>query len=64
MARRYESMRAAIEELERTSKRLFDAAVHGPKFSTVRGTKGEQGKKASAEGRIEGLFPRQLPVLR
>jgi len=62
--RRYASMQGAIVELEKTSKPLFDAAVHGPKFSTVRGTKGEAGKRASAEGRIEGLFPRQLPVLR
>lgn len=61
---RYESMLEAIDELEKVSRPHWKLATQGPKFSTVRGTKGEAGKRASLEGRIEGLFPRQLPVLR
>lgn len=64
MQERYDSMIKAIEELERTSPRLFEEATQKNKFNTVKGTQGEAGKKASLEGRIPGLFPRQLPVLR
>lgn len=64
MQARYDCMVEAIDALERTSPRLFNLATKGAKFSNVRTTKGEEGKKASNAGRIEGLFPRQLPVLR
>jgi hypothetical protein len=61
---RFKTMVKAIDELEKTDIGLWKAATQGPKFSTVRGTKGDEGKRASMAGRIEGLFPRQLPVLR
>ena len=64
MQARYDTMLGAIKELENTSTALFEAATKGPKFSTVRGTQGPDGKRASLNGRIEGLFPRQLPVIR
>jgi len=64
MQERYDCMIRAIEELERTSPRLFEEATQKNKFNTVKGTLGEAGKKASVEGRIPGLFPRQMPVLR
>lgn len=63
MEARYESMRSAIDELQRTDPRTYALATQGAKFSTVKGTRGESGKKASAQGRIDGLFPRQMPVL-
>ena len=63
MQGRYDSMIQALNELEKTSPALFNSATGGPKFSTTRGTKGDSGKRASLRGRIEGLFPRQLPVM-
>ena len=64
MQERYECMVNAIEELKKASPYLYSEAVEKSKFNTVRGTKGERGRKASAEGRIPGLFPRQMQVLR
>lgn len=64
MQERYDSMINALDELEKTSPFLFQEATQKNKFNTVKGTAGEAGKKASAEGRIPGLFPRQMPVLR
>lgn len=63
MNARYESMQEALEELKNTSTFLFREATEVSKFNTVRGTKGEAGKQASIEGRIPGLFPRQMAVL-
>jgi large subunit ribosomal protein L40 len=64
MQERYEAMINAIEELKEASPYLYSEAVEKNKFNTVRGTKGDQGRKASVEGRIPGLFPRQMQVLR
>jgi large subunit ribosomal protein L40 len=57
MRDRYESMREALAELERSDERLFAIATEPEKFSTLKGSVEE-----SLEGRLEGLFPRQLWV--
>jgi large subunit ribosomal protein L40 len=62
MRDRYESMRAAIEELGRTDRRLYGIATKPDKFSTIKGIKGNAGVQESLEGRLEGLFPRQLRI--
>lgn len=64
MEERYACMLKALDELEKASPFLFEEAVQKHKFNTVKYTQGEAGKKASVEGRIPGLFPRQMPVLR
>lgn len=64
MQERYDCMINALNELEQASPHLFQEATQKNKFNTVKGTQGEAGKKASAQGRIPGLFPRQMPVLR
>ncbi|KAL7007592.1 hypothetical protein EMMF5_002668 [Cystobasidiomycetes sp. EMM_F5] len=64
MQARYDSMQAAIAELEKTDVNLFRLATGGPKFSTIRHSGGEEGKQASLAGRMNGLFPRQMPVMR
>lgn len=64
MQERYECMVNAVEELKKTSPYLYHEAVEKDKFNVVVGTVGEAGKKASKEGRIPNLFPRQMPVLR
>lgn len=56
---RYDAMRDAISELEQTDKRLFDAAT-APQPSLAHRHKGAAGVAASREGRIDGLFPRQI----
>ena len=58
---KYESMREALRELEKEDPRLFAAAVEG-KISPARNTRGTQGDLASKEGRIPGLFPRQMRI--
>lgn len=64
MQARYDCMQSALTKLEQVSPSLFKLATGGPKFSNVRGTAGDAGQRASREGRIPGLFPRQMPVIR
>jgi hypothetical protein len=58
---RYDSLQHAMLELQQASPRLFDAAA-APADNVPSGTKAEEGKVASRQGRIPGLFPRQLRV--
>ncbi|BGP15436.1 hypothetical protein JCM10213_005063 [Rhodosporidiobolus nylandii] len=55
LARKYASMRAAIELLEETDKDLWSKAVDGRKFQNV-----DQSRATNA--RPEGLVPRELRV--
>ena len=64
MQKRYDCMLKALDMLEQTDTRLFNLATKGPKFTNIRAPAGTDAKQASLDGRIEGLFPRQLPVLR
>jgi len=59
---KYESMREALKELEEVSPRLFKAAVDQPKLSPAKETRGSAGTEASKQGRIPGLFPRQMRI--
>ena len=60
---KYEAIREAMTELEAVSPRLFAAAIEGEKErSVVKSSRTEAGKLASADGRVPGLFPRQMRV--
>ncbi|CEQ42629.1 SPOSA6832_04468, partial [Sporobolomyces salmonicolor] len=55
LARKYASMRAAIDLLEQTDKALWEKAVGGKKFQNV-----DQSNATNA--RLEGIVPRELRV--
>lgn len=55
LARKYQSMRAAIDLLEQTDKTLWEKAVGGARLQNVK-----QGNATNA--RLEGLVPRELRV--
>ena len=58
---KFESLQAAMVELERASPRLYDAAQRArPNVSSA--TQGKEGQQVSQAGRIPGLFPRQLRI--
>ncbi|GAA5829883.1 hypothetical protein JCM11251_007920 [Rhodosporidiobolus azoricus] len=54
LARKYDSMRRAIDLLEETDKELWSKAVEGKKFQNVKQNGGNE--------RLEGLVPRELRV--
>ncbi|GAA5955840.1 hypothetical protein JCM21900_001732 [Sporobolomyces salmonicolor] len=55
LARKYASMRAAVDLLEQTDKALWEKAVGGKKFQNV-----DQSHATNA--RLEGIVPRELRV--
>lgn len=59
---RYEALESALKMLENTDKRLFDLAT-SERISSTRGTGNiSKDQELSKEGRLPGLFPRQLPI--
>ena len=55
LAKKYQSMRAALDHLESTDTELFELAVGGKKFQNV-----DQNKATNA--RLDGLMPREMRV--
>lgn len=58
---RFDAMQEALQELEVADPRLFQAAT-APQSSLSQKHKGAEGLSASREGRLDGLFPRQIRV--
>lgn len=54
-------MQEALKELEATDSRLFEAAT-APQPTLSQKHKGPEGVTKSREGRLDGLFPRQIRV--
>ncbi|GAA5864542.1 hypothetical protein JCM1840_000537 [Sporobolomyces johnsonii] len=55
LARKYASMRAAIDLLEQTDKALWEKAVGGKKFQNV-------DQAGATNARLDGIVPRELRV--
>ncbi|KAM0746775.1 hypothetical protein T439DRAFT_318553 [Meredithblackwellia eburnea MCA 4105] len=55
LARKYESMRKAIDLLEKTDKGLWEMAVEGKKFQNV-------AQRDVGNERLDGIWPRELRV--
>ena len=55
LAKKYKSMRSALDHLESTDKELFELAVGGKKFQNV-------DQSATTNARLNGLMPREMRV--